>query len=144
MSGWNRERRLRCRALPQPSPRSSRAAAVDRAKEVVFFSIGTNDLTQHKLAVDRSHETVADECSAADPAAPRFFALEIEADRRALIEVGTRYRPPGTWLLDSNDRSKKRCYLGTSGDLYPREPAQRPAAWRHGRPAGRVARIGFA
>ena len=37
------------------------------AKEVDFFSIGTNDLTQYTVAIDRGHSTLADKADALGP-----------------------------------------------------------------------------
>ena len=67
------------------------AAAVisDRlARKAAFFSIGTNDLTQYTLAIDRTNQNVARFSDPHHPAVLRLMKLTAENAHRAGIPVG--------------------------------------------------------
>jgi phosphoenolpyruvate-protein phosphotransferase len=62
--------------------------AAELAREVSFFSIGTNDLTQYVLAMDRQHPVLAPQADGLHPAVLRMVDLTVKAARAAGIRVG--------------------------------------------------------
>jgi len=66
---------------------SAALTASTLARESDFFSIGTNDLTQYTLAVDRGNELVSTLYSAADPAVLRLIRTVIQDAYKAQIDV---------------------------------------------------------
>ncbi len=58
------------------------------AAEVDFFSIGTNDLTQYTLAIDRGHPLLAAQQDALDPAVLRLIARTVEGGHKHGCMVG--------------------------------------------------------
>lgn len=58
------------------------------AKEVDFFSIGTNDLTQYVLAIDRLHPTLAAQADSLHPSVLRMIDMVVRAADKANIWVG--------------------------------------------------------
>ena len=52
------------------------------AEEADFFSIGTNDLTQYTLAMDRGHPRLAPKVDALNPGLLRLIAQTVEGARK--------------------------------------------------------------
>ena len=66
---------------------ASAVMAEEFAKEVDFFSIGTNDLTQYTLAVDRMNEGIRNLYDSAHPAVMRLIEMTVAAARKEKIGV---------------------------------------------------------
>ncbi|MEM9701675.1 MAG: phosphoenolpyruvate--protein phosphotransferase, partial [Planctomycetota bacterium] len=66
---------------------SAALRADDFAREVDFFSIGTNDLIQYTLAADRADPDLATLYSASDPSVLRLIRLVVEAASRHDVPV---------------------------------------------------------
>ncbi len=67
------------------------AAAVisdELAKEVEFFSIGTNDLTQYTLAVDRQNQKLESTCDTHHPAVLRLIEMTVKNAHKEGIWAG--------------------------------------------------------
>ncbi len=58
------------------------------AEEADFFSIGTNDLTQYALAMDRGHPSLASKVDDLNPGLLRLIALTVEGARKHKRFVG--------------------------------------------------------
>ena len=67
---------------------SAALVAARLASDVDFFSIGTNDLTQYTLAVDRTNREVAHRADSFDPAVLRLIAETTSAARSSGCWVG--------------------------------------------------------
>jgi len=66
---------------------SAALTAYSLAMDVDFFSIGTNDLTQYTLAVDRGNESVSMLYSTVDPAVLRLIRNVIQDAHKAQIDL---------------------------------------------------------
>jgi phosphotransferase system enzyme I (PtsI) len=66
---------------------SAALTAFTLARDVDFFSIGTNDLIQYTLAVDRGNELVSTLYSSVDPAVLRLIRTVIQDAHKAQIEL---------------------------------------------------------
>lgn len=93
--------------------------ADDLAEEVDFFSIGTNDLTQYILSVDRGNKKIQSLYNSFHPAVLRAIHKVISAANRAGIEVGM----CGEFAADQNITE---VLLGFGLDEFSMAPGETP------------------
>jgi phosphocarrier protein FPr len=63
------------------------------AREADFFSVGTNDLTQYTLAMDRGHPKLAPQVDALNPAVLQLIALAVQGAQQHDRWVGLAASP---------------------------------------------------
>lgn len=66
---------------------SAALTAASLSRDVDFFSIGTNDLIQYTLAVDRGNELVSTLYTSGDPAVLRLIRMVIQDAHKAQIDL---------------------------------------------------------
>ena len=89
------------------------------AREADFFSVGTNDLTQYTLAMDRGHPKLAPQVDGLNPGVLRLIAQAVEGARRHGRWVG-RLRGHGERSPGGADPG------GTWGERTQRERSRHP------------------
>ena len=100
------------------------ATAVDAehfARHVEFFSVGTNDLTQYTLAVDRGNETVAHLYRSFHPAVLRLLQLTVDG-------AHAHGRWAGVCGEMAGDRAAIPILIGLGFDELSMTPSRIPAA----------------
>jgi hypothetical protein len=123
------------------------AAAVlaDRFVQISdFLSVGTNDLTQYTLVVDRGNARLADRFTPHDPSVLRLLKLVSEA-AKAAGEAGERLRRNGLGAhlrvpaARPGVRNAVRCTSGAADHQVAHPPGEHRAGTRRGRGGARRA-----
>jgi phosphocarrier protein FPr len=95
-----------------------------------FFSIGTNDLTQYALAIDRQNPELASEADSLHPAVLRLIAMTVEGakvhNRWVGVCGGLAGDPFGAALLAGLGVTELSM---TPRDIPPSRRASAPAPW---------------